>query len=56
MVSRLVLSSARTPALRNALTKLRIRLSAIRFRTRPIRAGWSISSKHALISASNTQG
>lgn len=47
-------SSARTPALRNAFTSRRTRLSLMRFRTRPIRAVWSISSKHASMSPSNT--
>src|SRR6476469_1568592 len=37
--------SVMIPALRNAFTRASTRLSAIRFRTRPIRAWWSIESK-----------
>jgi RNA-directed DNA polymerase len=48
-------SSPRTPALRNAFTNPRTRLSPTRRRTRPIRAVWSISSKHDLMSPSSTQ-
>lgn len=44
-----------TPALRNALTSAQAFLSLILARRRPIRAVWSISSKHALMSASSTQ-
>lgn len=46
--------SPRTPAARNAFTSLSTRLSPTRARTRPMRAAWSISSKHALMSASDT--
>lgn len=35
-------SSERTPARRNAFTKAKTRLSAIRCRTRSMRAEWSI--------------
>ncbi len=42
------------PALRNAFTNVSTRLSFTRARTRPIKAGWSIRSKHASISASST--
>jgi len=47
-------SSLRMPARRNAFTKPSTRLSPTRRRTRLIRAVWSISSKHAVMSASNT--
>ena len=47
-------SAVMTPALRNALTSASTRLSVIRARRRSIRALWSISSKHALMSASST--
>ena len=40
-------SSPRMPALRNAFTSARTRLSPIRRRTRSIRAAWSISSNEA---------
>ena len=39
--------SVSTPACRNALTRPDMRLSAMRSRNPPIRAVWSISSKHA---------
>lgn len=52
VVSRSSRSSPRMPALRNAFTRARTRLSPIRARTRPIRAGCEISSKHALMSPS----
>ncbi len=51
-VSLRVCSSLRMPAFRNAFTSASTRLSAIRARTRSIRAGWSIASKHASMSAS----
>ena len=54
LVSLVTPSSERTPARRNAFTNPRTRLSPIRSRTRPMRAGWSISSKHALMSPSST--
>jgi RNA-directed DNA polymerase len=47
-------SSVMIPALRNAFTRASTRLSFTRARTRSIRAGWSIRSKHASISASST--
>ncbi len=47
-------SSVRIPAFRNAFTRARTRLSPIRRLTRSIRAECEISSKHALMSASNT--
>ncbi len=43
-----------TPAFRNALTSASTRLSPILHRSRPIKAVWSIMSKHASMSASNT--
>jgi hypothetical protein len=42
------------PALQNALINARTRLSAIRRRTRAMSAGWSISSKQAVMSPSTT--
>ena len=48
-------SSERTPAARNAFTNPTTRLSPMRSRTRPMRAVWSISSKHAVMSPSSTQ-
>ena len=53
-VSRSTPSSVRMPALQNAFTKPRTRLSAIRCRTRAISAVWSISSKQAVMSPSST--
>jgi site-specific DNA recombinase len=47
-------SSDKTPDFRNALTSASTRLSAIRSRTRASSAGWEISSKHAVMSPSNT--
>jgi hypothetical protein len=46
--------SVRIPALQNAFTKPSTRRSPMRRRTRPIRAVWSMQSKHASISASST--
>src|SRR5215211_3046048 len=45
--SRMMPSSPRTPACRNAFTTARTRLSPTLDRTRSIRAGWSIMSKEA---------
>jgi len=47
-------SSPRIPALQNAFTSRSTRWSPIRRRTRSIRAGWSMVSKHASMSASST--
>jgi hypothetical protein len=52
LVSASVPSSSRMPALRNAFTKARTRLSPIRRRTRSMRAACEISSKQALMSPS----
>ena len=48
-------SSVRTPALRNALTSARTRLSLTLARTRARRAECEMESKAASISASSTQ-
>jgi hypothetical protein len=45
--SRMLPSSPRTPACRNAFTTAKTRLSPTRDRTRSIRAGWSIMSNEA---------
>lgn len=52
VLSRSAPSCPRMPAFRNALTRARTRLSAIRLRSRSIRAGCAISSKHAVMSPS----
>jgi hypothetical protein len=44
-----------TPAFRNAFTNPSTRLSEILCRISPIKAVWSIMSKHASMSASKTQ-
>jgi hypothetical protein len=54
IVSRLAPSWARTPARRNAFINPSTRSSPTRSRTRSVRAVWSIWSKHAPMSASNT--
>ena len=54
-VSRITWSSPRTPALRNAFTSPRTRLSPTLLRNRSMRPTWEISSKHDLMSPSRTQ-